>query len=146
MKKTITATIAAVVLTCQVQAENRTPKDEREPTREDLVEGLEQLGSLALTEDLRMAAESYRLTVEESDQGVVTAQPGRKSKKMRKAFNKLKAAAAVVAPQYENKPFQCKSDYDLCEPKARSWRSGPWSCEVAFVTCLSECVIASARH
>ena len=110
-----------------------------------LTKKLEQLTSLAHGEKLGIAAESLSLSINQDKLQENASAMGKPNKAMKVALEKLKSSAIEGGHNYSNKSFQCKQDYDICEPKTQSWRTGPWLCEIAFTTCLSECLIGAMK-
>lgn len=112
-----------------------------ESSKQDLIAQLRNIEDRAPSDELGKAAEFLRRTVSPSKGIKVHSSDA----KMKTALETLKTSAVATGPRYSNKTFICKQDYDKCEPKAKSWLSGPWSCEVAFATCLSECLVAAGK-
>ncbi len=110
-----------------------------------LLKQLEKLQSLDPASNIGIAADSYHQIVEGEIKSSDNASGATHTKKMKAAIENLKTAAITDDPRYSNKTFICKSDYDKCEPKASSWRYGPWSCEIAFTACLAEGLLSKGK-
>lgn len=110
-----------------------------EVLKDTLIKQLRTIEANAKQSGIGTAAESLRRSISPSKD--IKAKPS--DEKMKSALNSLKSAATKT--KYANKTFSCKQDYDRCEPKASSWLSGPWSCEVTFATCLAEHLVVAGK-